>query len=153
MTRRVATAAAALAALAGAWTFMWPAQFGGHASWLVVDGAQLEPSYADGDLVIAREHSTYADTALVAADAGDGPVLGLAGDVEGEILGRPWLHLAGAGDAMTVSLAVVLSWPFLVLVGLASVALMLIGRRRNSRANETAAASADRSRATHTLAS
>lgn len=153
MIRRIATAILAVAALAGAWTFLWPAQFGGQSTWLVVEGSQLEPSYSDGDLVLAREHPAYADGVLVAADAGEGHVLGLVGDVEGEILGAPWLHLAGVGDAMTTLAAVVLSWPFLLAAALAGTATILISRRRAARGDEPAASTAERHRNTHTLAS
>lgn len=153
MIRRIATAVLVVAALAGAWAFLWPTQFGGQATWLVVEGSQLEPSYADGDLVLARERPAYADGTLVAADAGEGPVLGLAGDVAGEILGTPWLHLAGVGDAMTTLAATVLSWPFLLAAAVASAASILISRRRAARADEPAASTAELHRSTHTLAS
>lgn len=152
MIRRLTTLAVAVLVAAAAWILVWPAQFGGQASWLVVDGTALEPSFSDGDLVIAREQPTYPDGALVAADAGGGPELGLAGDVDGEILGSPWLHLAGAGSIMTAAAAVVLSWPFLLLAGVAGAVSIAIGRHRTTSTNE-AAESSDQSRTAHTLAS
>jgi hypothetical protein len=153
MTRRIATAVLLVAALAGAWGFLWPAQFGGQATWLVVEGAQLEPSYSDGDLVLARAQPAYAAGVLVAADAGEGPVLGLVGDLEGQILGTPWLHLAGVGDAMITLAAVVLSWPFLLAAAAAGAASILIPRQRAARDDEPGASTAERHRSTHTLAS
>lgn len=89
MPRRIAAAVVTVAAMTAAWAFLWPAQFGGQATWLVVDSAQLEPYYADGDLVIAREQSGYADGTLVAAQGDASPVLGFAGEVNGEVLGAP----------------------------------------------------------------
>lgn len=153
MIRRLATAALAVATLSGAWAFLWPAQFLGQATWLVVEGTQLEPSYADGDLVLARERSAYADGVLVAADAGEGPVLGLVGDVDGEILGTPWLRLAGAGDAITTVAAVVLSWPLLLAASVAVAVPLLIARRQHPRTDEPTASTAEPHRRTHTLAS
>lgn len=37
-----------------------PTQLGGPASYVIVSGTSMEPTYLDGDLVIARHHDTYA---------------------------------------------------------------------------------------------
>jgi hypothetical protein len=88
----------------------------------------------------------------VAADAGGGPELGLVGDVDGKILGSPWLHLTGAGGVVTAVAAVVLSWPFLLLAGVAGAVSIAVGRHRTTSTHE-AAESSDQSRNAHTLAS
>ncbi len=45
--------------LAGLWLVLGPTQLGGPASYVIVDGRSMEPTYRDGDLVISRERDRY----------------------------------------------------------------------------------------------
>jgi hypothetical protein len=131
--RRTAAALTGLALAALTWIFLWPAQFGGRAHWLVVEGADLAPYYTDGALVIAHEQAEYTDGSLVAAQGVDGPVIGLASETATDVLGAPWLYLDGAGALLMDVTNVILSWPFVcaaLLVGLTS----LLRRRRQAEA-------------------
>lgn len=154
MLRRLVPAVAAIAGLALAWALAWPAQFGGRAHWLVVQGSDLEPYYAEGDLVIAHERTQYAQGSLVATDGTDGtdgPVLGLAGEAATDVLGAPWLHLRGAGDLLMNAAGVIVSWPFLLAVVLASLITLSLRRRQLDPGSAQPQPTADE--ASHTLAS
>ena len=58
MKRRIATRAATTAAaalvLAAGWPFFAPAELGGPARYVIVDGASMEPQLHAGDLVVVR---------------------------------------------------------------------------------------------------
>jgi signal peptidase I len=45
--------------LAGLWLLVGPAQIGGPANYVIVDGTSMEPTYQDGDLVITRVSDAY----------------------------------------------------------------------------------------------
>lgn len=45
--------------LLAAWWFMGPVQFGGPVDYVIVEGDSMQPTYRDGDLVIARSKSSY----------------------------------------------------------------------------------------------
>jgi signal peptidase I len=57
--------------LAVSW-FLWlrPVALGGAASYVVVQGASMEPTYHDGDLVIVREEDRYDEGEVIAFRAG-----------------------------------------------------------------------------------
>lgn len=126
--RRVVGVVAIAAIALLAWAFVWPAQFGGTASWLVVEGANLEPHFSDGDLIVARELDEYEAGTLVAAQGQDGPVLAVAEESE-QILGAPWLSVAGAGTAMQTLTSVVFSRPAVLAIGLTSAIGFVVTRR------------------------
>lgn len=136
--RPVAAVVLAVAAIALSWAFLWPAQFGGQASWLVVEGSQLEPFYAEGDLVIARELEAYSEESLVVVAAADGPTLVVGTDGSEQILGAPWLQVAGLGAVLAAVAGMILSWPFLLALAAAiGVAVVLRRRARRSTAAPT----------------
>jgi signal peptidase I len=43
----------------GVFALVGPVQLGGPAAYVIVDGTSMEPTYADGDLVVARERTHY----------------------------------------------------------------------------------------------
>jgi signal peptidase I len=49
-----------VAVLLGVWQLAGPIQLGGPASYVIVDGRSMEPTYHDGDLVVARVQEEYA---------------------------------------------------------------------------------------------
>ena len=55
--------------LAALWFVAGPTTLGGPASYVVVDGRSMEPTYEDGDLVIARTQATYDVGDVVVYDA------------------------------------------------------------------------------------
>ena len=132
--KRLFAAVAAIAAIWLSWAFLWPAQFGGQASWLVVEGSQLEPFASDGDLVIARELDTYAEGTLVAVAAADGPMLSVMEPETERVLGAPWLQVAGLGGARAAAASFLLSGPILLAAVLAAVAAAVVRRRRQRAA-------------------
>lgn len=65
MTRRVLSwAVLALLVLGWAVTFR-PVPLGGPATYVVVTGQSMEPTYHDGDLVVLRAHDTYVEGDIV----------------------------------------------------------------------------------------
>lgn len=68
--RSVATLAAC-SLLAVAW-FAWlrPISLGGNASYVIVDGISMEPTFGNGDLVLARRQSAYRNGDIVAFRVG-----------------------------------------------------------------------------------
>lgn len=52
-------AALALVLLAAVWLALAPAQFGGSAAYVIVNGNSMEPTFHRGDLVIVRAADEY----------------------------------------------------------------------------------------------
>lgn len=79
--------------LAGLWLLLGPVQLGGPASYVIVDGTSMEPTYRDGDLVVSRERDQY----------GVGDVVTYAPDVAGQPF--PVIHriveVAAPGEYVT----------------------------------------------------
>lgn len=66
-SRRTALLVLSLAvAIAGVGVFLLPSQLGGRATFVVTDGTSMQPGISTGDLVIAREASSYAVGDVVA---------------------------------------------------------------------------------------
>lgn len=57
--RRTAALAAVVVLLGAWWLTMAPRVVGGPATWLVVDGPSMQPTYDDGDLVVVRAAVDY----------------------------------------------------------------------------------------------
>lgn len=55
--------------LAVVWLVAGPVSLGGPASYVIVDGSSMEPTYDNGDLVIARQRPTYDVGDIVVYDA------------------------------------------------------------------------------------
>src|SRR5699024_9769264 len=51
--------------------FAGPREIGGPASYVVVTGSSMEPTYSDGDLVIARNHDSYDIDDVIVYDVPD----------------------------------------------------------------------------------
>ena len=105
--------------LAAAWVFFAPAQVGGQASFVIVNGNSMEPGYHRGDLVIVRTAESYHVGDIVAyRDPDIGPVIHriveekddrfvLQGDnnswldsylpTQSEIIGKSFIHTPSAG--------------------------------------------------------
>jgi signal peptidase I len=58
-----------MAVVAVAFWFLGPAALGGPASYVIVDGTSMDPTYANGDLVIARVQDAYAIGDVITYDA------------------------------------------------------------------------------------
>lgn len=58
-----------LLVVAAAWFFMGPTSLGGPASYVVVDGSSMLPTYEDGDLVLARQQDAYRRGDVIVYDA------------------------------------------------------------------------------------
>jgi len=54
-----------------AW-YLWPSQLGGHTSMVIVSGESMEPTYFDGDLVIARKMEPSIGDVIIYAPEGLG---------------------------------------------------------------------------------
>lgn len=116
------------ALVAAAWfTWLRPVALGGDASYVIVQGHSMEPTYEDGDLVIVREASHYRQGDVIAFHAGgtfDDParvIHRIVGDAGGgafktqgdnrdrtdpweptpdDVIGRAVLHIPEAGSAV-----------------------------------------------------
>jgi signal peptidase I len=53
----------------GVWLFAGPTSLGGPASYVVVDGRSMEPTYRNGDLVVAYEQDVYEVGDVIVYDA------------------------------------------------------------------------------------
>ena len=109
-----------LASLAVAWLLLAPVQLGGAASYVVVQGASMEPGLERGDLVVVRRAESYRAGDVVAyrhpelrrnvlhritraqgdrlqlkGDAND--FLDFAGPRRVDVAGKQWLRVPGAG--------------------------------------------------------
>jgi signal peptidase I len=58
-----------VALLAGVWWLVGPTQLGGPASYVIVDGRSMEPTYRNGDLVVAKERDGYEVGDVIVYDA------------------------------------------------------------------------------------
>lgn len=58
-----------LLVLGGVWFVAAPTNLGGPASFVIVEGTSMEPTYQDGDLVIARQESSYEVGDVITYDA------------------------------------------------------------------------------------
>jgi signal peptidase len=133
-TRQVAKLAAPAAVALILWLFVWPSVWGGSMTYLTVSGPSMEPLYASGDFVAAREQPSYAAGDIVVFSTGQGNVIhrivggdGQAGylmqgdnnpDVDrwtptdAEVLGKAVLHVPNAGDAVMLARDVLVTPPF-----------------------------------------
>jgi signal peptidase I len=55
--------------LVAVWAVAGPAFLGGPASYVIVDGRSMEPTYHDGDLVVTRQKASYTVGDVVVYDA------------------------------------------------------------------------------------
>ena len=55
--------------LLGVYIFAGPTSLGGPASYVIIDGRSMEPTYSDGDLVVAYERDTYGIDDVIVYDA------------------------------------------------------------------------------------
>lgn len=55
--------------LLGVYVVAGPAQLGGPVSYVIVDGPSMEPTYDDGDLVLARQQPSYEVGDVITYDA------------------------------------------------------------------------------------
>lgn len=105
---------------------LWPIQLGGQTAYVIVDGTSMEPTYDDGDLVVARARSSYAEGEVVAfavpaddlpapyrvihriaeRDA-DGTFVTIGDNrdqrdpwplTDDDVIGAAWFHLPGVGE-------------------------------------------------------
>lgn len=58
-----------LAVVVGSWVVVGPTSLGGPASYVIVDGTSMEPTYRSGDLVIARTQEAYGVGDVITYDA------------------------------------------------------------------------------------
>ncbi|MGH9084841.1 MAG: signal peptidase I [Acidimicrobiales bacterium] len=158
-TLRRAAALAGAVAVAAAWfTWLRPTALGGDASYVIVEGGSMEPTYEDGDLVLVQERSEYEHGDVIAFRAGgtfDDPtriihrIVGDAPDggfhTQGDnrdrvdpwepgsddIIGRAVLHVPKAGQAA----GLLTSPATLAAVGGAAV---VVGGRRHRRRRRVA---------------
>jgi signal peptidase I len=115
-------AAFSLVIIALAWVLFAPVQFGGQATYVIVNGNSMLPMLDKGDLVLLRQQPSYQVGDIVTYRypglgpvihriiAKDGQKFSLKGDnntwIDGyqpkqsEILGKYWFELAGAGNSM-----------------------------------------------------
>lgn len=118
-----------IAGLAVAWSiWLRPVALGGQASWLIVRGDSMEPTYVTGDLVIVRAEPSYLPGDIVAYRVPDGElgagrvvihrIIGgdagagyrLQGDnndgvdpwtpADGDVVGRAWLRVPVVGRVL-----------------------------------------------------
>jgi signal peptidase I len=111
--------------LVGLWFFLFrPIALGGPATFVIVAGTSMEPTYVTGDLAITQRRSAYAVGDVVAYETDSGIIIHriVGGDAEhgfevrgdnrdtpdlwhpkaSQILGVAWLHVPGAGTVLAV---------------------------------------------------
>lgn len=81
---RIARLLGALGVAALVWLFLWPAQFGGYMTYVVVSGQSMEPTYYTGDLVVARAKPAYEVGDVVVFTTPDGKVVHRIVDGDGQ---------------------------------------------------------------------
>jgi signal peptidase I len=67
--KRLLEWSAFLAVAVGVWVIAGPTAVGGPASYVVIDGRSMEPTYHNGDLVVAYEQDTYEVGDVIVYDA------------------------------------------------------------------------------------
>ncbi|RLD10539.1 MAG: signal peptidase I [Chloroflexota bacterium] len=104
------------------WLFFAPIQLGGSVTYVMIDGNSMEPSYHEGDLVIARKQNSYKiEDVIVYEHPNIGPVFHRIVDQKGEqfvlkgdhnswldtykpttndIFGKLWLHISSGGSVI-----------------------------------------------------
>lgn len=125
--------------------FVWfrPTVLGGPASYIIVSGISMEPTYYSGDLVILQEQQTYGVGDVVAFRAESSNVIHRIIDVapEGyilqgdnkaardpwtptndEVLGKAWLHIPGGGRYLLT-----LKQPMTLALFIAAVTFVILG--------------------------
>lgn len=130
--------------LAFIWVIFAPVQFGGHASYVIVAGASMEPTISMGDLAVVTKSPTYQVGDIVTYQHPlAGPIIHRIVDRQGarftlqgdnndwidsyqptaeEMIGKLWLHIPGQGKLLsTLRTPVVLSGiALLVAIGIFS---------------------------------
>lgn len=116
------------------WLWMWPADFGGSTTYVAVSGRSMQPTYQPGDLVVAREQTTYSVGEIVVYRTDHGDVIHriIGGDGENgyvmqgdnnprsdqwtptsdEVLGKAVLHIPNAGNTVMMVRQVLITPPF-----------------------------------------
>ena len=135
MTPRRLTSLALTAVVAVlVWVFLWPTFLGGAATYTVVAGPSMEPTYESGDLVIVREQRTYSEGDIIAYDTENGPVIHRIVDGDGtngyitqgdnndavdswqptheDVIGKPWLHVPEIGNYLIFARWMLITPPF-----------------------------------------
>ncbi len=132
-----------LCVVIAAWVLFAPAQVGGAASYVIINGNSMEPVYFRDDLVILRTAQTYQIGDIVTYQH---PTIGqiihriidkqgdhfiFKGDnngfidsyqpVQSELIGRAWIHLSGAG---TMVKQIRQPWVVALLAGLISLVVV-----------------------------
>ena len=138
-------------AVAAWWFLMAPAFLGGPATYVMVSGKSMLPTLRDGDLVVLHEQASYSPADVVAfrvpeGEPGEGAIVihriaggspqegfVMQGDnknspdpwrpAEGDVLGKMWFHIPGAGRALAflqapLPLATLAGWAVMLLVAL-----------------------------------
>lgn len=141
---------------AAGWLAAGPAQLGGPAYYVIVDGRSMQPTYQQGDLVLVRARSSYAVGDVVAYQPDIGqrfPVIHRIVETKGEgvyvtqgdnraqadgwlasdanIFGAAWLHIPYGGRVI-VLLRRPLTW-LAVAAGLVALGLLTEARRPSAR--------------------
>jgi signal peptidase len=111
--------------IVGAWFFtLAPTSLGGPAGFVLVKGESMEPTFYTGDLVVTHKQSSYQPGDIVSFRVASGQVIhrikggnGQDGYVTqgdnvtsvdpwhptgSQIVGKEWLHIAGAGNYVKV---------------------------------------------------
>lgn len=171
--RRIAKITATVGVAVLAWLFLWPAVLGGSMTYVVVSGPSMEPAFHTGDLVVARERSSYdiRDVVVYATENGNVIHRIIGGDGESgyvtqgdnnpdpdqwaptddDVLGEAVVHLPGIGNAVMLLKHVLITPPFpYLLAGFVFLVIVLGDRtkadRRRQRSRRSDDEDADASR-------
>ena len=148
--RRTISTLILLGPLLGWWLVAGPVALGGPATYAVVDGRSMEPTYSHGDLVVARTAERYGIGDVVVFPAADRKVVihrivdgtaeegwitrGDNNDVDDRwilpddaILGRQWVHFPSIGRALLWTQQN--PWMFAVAAGITVLGLTMLARR------------------------
>lgn len=147
MTARLLKTASTVAVAVIVWMFLWPLGLGGNASYVVVSGPSMEPTYHTGDLVIARQKPDYEAGDIVVYRTEYGNVIHriVSGDRDGyvlqgdnnetidqwqptdaDVMGEAWLHIPAMGKHVLIAKAVILTPPMpYLLAGFVFLVLVL----------------------------
>jgi signal peptidase len=118
-----------LAALAGWFVMLRPAALGGPATYVMVSGTSMQPTFENGDLVVLRHQSSYRRGDIIVYEVPNGPGTGkliihriIGGDategfvtqgdnrdrpdewrpVAGNVKGSLWVRVPGAGKVLAL---------------------------------------------------